>query len=220
MSANSTTSQITLRVSPLAAALLLGATMIGATAWTVTARPAESALAPAPVTVAIVEVARVMNGLNELKERNDIGKIRGAELEKKLQEVEQTIKNIDAELETVIPKNDTKRRTQAMADKFEAENLLKARFQAYKQLLDLENGDIIRDIYAKVILAVEDFAKKNNYDLVLLDDRGMMLPPVGGQERLKAIIENKRILFAKPELDITDRIITIMNNDHAAQPKP
>ena len=33
-----------------------------------------------------------MNGLNELKERNDIGKIRGAELEKKLQEVEQTIK--------------------------------------------------------------------------------------------------------------------------------
>jgi Skp family chaperone for outer membrane proteins len=220
MSANSTTSQITLRVSPLAAALLLGATMIGATAWTVTARPAESALAPAPVTVAIVEVARVMNGLNELKERNDIGKIRGAELEKKLQEVEQTIKNIDAELETVIPKNDTKRRTQAMADKFEAENLLKARFQAYKQLLDLENGDIIRDIYAKVILAIEDFAKKNNYDLVLLDDRGMMLPPVGGQERLKAIIENKRILFAKPELDITDRIITIMNNDHAAQPKP
>jgi Skp family chaperone for outer membrane proteins len=220
MSANSTTSQITLRVSPLAAALLLGATMIGATAWNVTARPAESALAPAPVTVAIVEVARVMNGLNELKERNDIGKIRGAELEKKLQEVEQTIKNIDAELETVIPKNDTKRRTQAMADKFEAENLLKARFQAYKQLLDLENGDIIRDIYAKVILAIEDFAKKNNYDLVLLDDRGMMLPPVGGQERLKAIIENKRILFAKPELDITDRIITIMNNDHAAQPKP
>ncbi len=220
MSANSTTSQITLRVSPLAAALLLGATMIGATAWTVTARPAESAQAPAPVTVAIVEVARVMNGLNELKERNDIGKIRGAELEKKLQEVEQTIKNIDAELESVIPKDDTKRRTQAMADKFEAENLLKARFQAYKQLLDLENGDIIRDIYAKVILAIEDFAKKNNYDLVLLDDRGMMLPPVGGQERLKAIIENKRILFAKPELDITDRIITIMNNDHAAQPKP
>jgi Skp family chaperone for outer membrane proteins len=191
--------------------------MIGATAWTVTARPAESALAPAPVTVAIVEVARVMNGLNELKERNDIGKIRGAELEKKLQEVEQTIKNIDAELETVIPKNDTKRRTQAMADKFEAENLLKARFQAYKQLLDLENGDIIRDIYAKVILAIEDFAKKNNYDLVLLDDRGMMLPPVGGQERLKAIIENKRILFAKPELDITDRIITIMNKSFTVQ---
>ena len=220
MSANSTTSQITLRVSPLAAALLLGATMIGATAWTVTARPAESAPAPAPVTVAIVEIARVMNGLNELKERNDVGKIRGTELEKKLQEVEQTIKNIDAELETVIPKDDIKRRTQAMADKFEAENLLKARFQAYKQLLDLENGDIIRDIYAKVILAIEDFAKKNNYDLVLLDDRGMMLPPVGGQERLKAIIENKRILFAKPELDITDRIITIMNNDHASQPKP
>lgn len=220
MSAQSNVGQITLRISPLAAALLLGASVIGATAWSVSARPAESAPAAAPTTIAIVEVARVMNGLNELKERNDVGRIRGTELEKKLQEVEQTIKDIDAELENVIPKTDTKARTQKMAEKFEAENLLKARFQAYKQLLDLENGDIIRDIYTKVVAAVEDFAKKNNYDLVLLDDRSMLLPPVGGQERLKSVIENKSLLFAKADLDITDRIVIIMNNDHAARPKP
>jgi len=220
MSAQSNVGQITLRISPLAAALLLGASLIGATAWSVSARPAESAPAAAPTTIAIVEVARVMNGLNELKERNDVGRIRGTELEKKLQEVEQTIKDIDAELENVIPKTDTKARTQKMAEKFEAENLLKARFQAYQQLLDLENGDIIRDIYTKVVAAVEDFAKKNNYDLVLLDDRSMLLPPVGGQERLKSVIENKSLLFAKADLDITDRIVIIMNNDHAARPKP
>jgi Skp family chaperone for outer membrane proteins len=220
MSTRTSASQITIRVSPLAAAMLLGASLIGATAWTVTARPAESAPAPTPATIAVVEIARLMNGLDELKERNEVGKARGVDLEKKLNEVRQTIKDIENELETVIPKTDTKRRTQRMADKFEAENLLKARFQAYQQILDIENGDIIREIYAKATVAIDDFAKKNGYDLVLLDDRGMILPEISGQDRLKAVIENKRILFAKPELDITERIIVIMNNEFAARPKP
>jgi Skp family chaperone for outer membrane proteins len=214
----SSASPITLRVSPLAAALLLGVAGIAATAWSIAERPA--ALAPAPATIALVDVGRLVNGLNELKDRNDAAKARGSELEGKLKALEKTIKDIDDEIKNTIAATDSKRRLERMADKFEAENLLKARLQAYQQIIDIENGDIVRDLYSRSTAAIEAFAKKEGFDLVLLDDRGVQLPNFGSQDRLKSVIESKRILFAREGMDVTDRIVTIMNNEYTAAPKP
>ena len=64
--------------------------------------------------------------------------------------------------------------------------------------------------------AVAALAKKDGFDLILLDDRSINVPDDASYAEVNNTILNKRVLFASDTIDLTQRLITMMNNDFSA----
>ena len=207
--------------NPVAAAAVLGAAFIAAATIHSSARPGNptAVVAPTPVTVGFVDLARLMNNLQELADRNELTKVRGKQLQDKLGEISTQIKQIDAELKDVIPKDDKAKRIERVAQKFELEATYEARAKSYQRLIDLDHGDILNDLYPKAVAAVQALAAKEGFDIVLLDDRPIGMPETGTVKDYNDVIQRKRVLFAKDGMDITDQLVTIMNNEYTATMK-
>lgn len=205
--------------SPVLAALILAGSVVGGIALVSGASSAPSGTsfaAPAPNSVAVVDLARLMNGLDELRARNAQYEQSRKALQDEINRLGERIAQVETELRDVIPATDTRTRSQRMGDRLilMAERESKAR--VYQQLIDLENGDVIRELYGKVIASIDAFAKREGYDLVMLDDRSIQLPERAPLNEFNARIESKRILYARDGMDITDRLMTLMNAEFRA----
>ena len=207
------------RNNPLAAAVVLGASFIAAATIHSNARAGAGMLAPTPVTVGFVDLAKLMNNLQELSDRNDITKVRGKALQDKLGELTTQLKQIDTELKDVIPKDDRPKRIERVAQKFELEATYEARAKSYQRLIDLDHGGILNDLYPKAVAAIQAFAAREGFDLILLDDRPISMPEAGTVKDYNDVIQRKRVLFARDGMDITDQLVTIMNNEYTASIK-
>lgn len=214
---------VTFRPRAILAAALLTAGAGAAIFYTGSTQAQPASARPAPITLGMVDMEKLINGLTELADRNAEIRTRGEVYEKELAELKKTMDSLESQLKVTIPKSDTQARTKAMADLYMTKANFEAKRNAYQQLLDLENGDILRDVYAKCSAAVAAFAQREGLDLVIFDDRSIDLPPRASMKEYESIIQSKRILFAESRLDITQRLITVMNNEYASggrQPAP
>ncbi len=205
--------------SSVLAAFILGSAFVAGSAIQSVATANRENLSGAPTSIAVLDLARVMNSLNELKDRNDQTLVKGKGMKEKLDEIANQIKAIDAELKDVIPKDDKSRRLERLAQKFELEATLEARAKGYNRMIDLDHGDILNDLYPKAMAAAKDFALKNGYDLVMMDDRPIPMPEAGSVKDYNDVIQRKRVLFARDGMEITDPVITLMNNEYTASVK-
>ncbi len=207
--------------TPIAAASILAAGILGAGALHrgADADASNVYVAPAPINVGLVDLALLMNNLQELKDRNDQTMGKGKSLETKLEEVKTQMKSIETELKEVIPETDTKMRLEKVAQQFELQATYEARLKAYQRIIDLDHGDILNDVYPKVVDAMKRFATKEGLDVILVDDRPIPLPRNGTVKDYNEVIQRKRILFARDGLDLTEQVTTMMNNEYAASLK-
>ncbi len=207
--------------TPIAAASILAAGILGAGALHrgADADASNVYVAPPPINVGLVDLALLMNNLQELKDRNDQTMGKGKSLEGRLEEVKTQMKSIETELKEVIPETDTKLRLERVAQQFELQATYEARLKAYQRIIDLDHGDILNDVYPKVTDAIKRFASKEGLDMILVDDRPIPLPRNGTVKDYNEIIQRKRILFARDGLDLTEQLTTMMNNEYAASLK-
>jgi Skp family chaperone for outer membrane proteins len=180
---------------------------------------ATPAPAPAPVSVAVVDLQRLINSLVELADRNKELDIIGADFNAKIDELTVRAKAIEAELKDVIPKDNRQARAAKNAELIELQTQLDARKRVSTSLFDLRRADVIRELYAKASKNVADFAARDGYDIILLDDRSISISETGSMNSLMQQILAKRVLHAASTIDLTDRMITQMNNDYAAKSK-
>jgi Skp family chaperone for outer membrane proteins len=96
---------------------------------------------------------------------------------------------------------------------------LDAQANAYKQLTRLDAGDVLRDMHAKVIAGIDVIAKREGIDIVIADDRALELPNPGTDEDVGRAINSRRLLYATPTVDLTQRVLTQVNNDYNAGKK-
>lgn len=204
------------RATIVVSACILGAAFVAGSALRVTARPAEVRPAATPATIATVNLEAVINKLTELKDRNVEVEKRAGDLKKKLEQTTEQIKQIETELQTVIPTTDKKKRAEKLAEKLELEGLRETRLRTYQRIINLEQGAVIKDLYEKLIHVVDGVAKREGYDLVLLDDSTFKAPENASDEELGAWLRQRHVLSRGDTLDISDRVLTIMNNDYAA----
>jgi Skp family chaperone for outer membrane proteins len=167
-----------------------------------------------PTKVALVDLQRLTNALDELADRNKTLESIRTDYKGQIDGLENDVKAIEEQLRTTIPDSDRKLKLQKTTELVEKRNLLDFRNKRLKALLEVENAEVIRDLYIKIGNAVGEFAVNNGYDLVLLDDRTIPIPANPGMEEMNNIILNRRVLHANPAIDITDRLITVMNNDY------
>ncbi|HLO42479.1 MAG TPA: OmpH family outer membrane protein [Phycisphaerales bacterium] len=190
---------------------LIGATELRANGGAI------SALVAPKTAVAVVDLERLMDALTEVKDmRKQLSEV-ADKREKELEQLGNNVKSLDEELKILA--NGSKERFEKVAAREEAKLMGRARQSAYQELMDLDSGEVVRRMYLKIVEAVDAFAKKEGFELVLMDDRQIKLPEVGKVNTMNAAIQAKRILFAADTLDVTDRIVTIMNTEYGAPSK-
>lgn len=73
-------------------------------------------------------------------------------------------------------------------------------------------------LYRETREAVKEVAEANNVDLVLFKEPGINLNRRLSTAQLLALIGNRKVLYVRDELDLTDQVITRMNNKAKVKP--
>lgn len=218
-----------LSLARIAPALIGLAAFVAACVVYSTADSAPPPAAPAPVSIALVDIADVLNRSDELKDRNELIKQKVPELENKLKETGDEIDRIENDLKLVIPPSDHAARVEKLSRLNELMAIHKARREAFQRQIDISKGDAITTVYQRAMATIDLFAKREGFDIVLVDDRSIRLPDLGSAVpgMVMQAVEGKRILYAREGVDITDRIVSLLNTEYAsrrpsggAQPAP
>lgn len=170
--------------------------------------------APAPSVVGLIDLTKVTKGLNEIKDRNATLNAKAADYQKQLDELSAKLTKINEDLK-LLPDGSKERRAKVF-EGVEAEQAAKAKQQILRKTIELEAGEILSDMYKKVTETAAKVAGKDGYSLILLDDRSVSLPKDAPDEEINRAIFAKRVLFAADSIDLTERIITEMNNEYGA----
>jgi Skp family chaperone for outer membrane proteins len=191
-------------------ALLLAANWQSAVANPAAVRPATS--------IALIDVNRLIGSLHEVQE---LGQRLQADFNKRRRELEEIatrIRDIDSDLEMMRDQRSTAR-IERLGQKFEAEQQLEARRKVLQRLVDLQEGEMTRGIVLKVVASAERLAERDGWDLILFDDRDLLRVPAEGHifgEQMNQLMMARRIAVASDRIDITDQLITMMNNEFKA----
>jgi hypothetical protein len=203
-----------MKLSRHAVPVLALAALATASMWSLTSRAASGTLAAAPTSVAVVDMQKAINDSAEIKAKNEELKARSearmGEINKLKAELESQVKAAE-----LLP-GDSPQAIRARADAIVKKQTLEAQFQAYKQLTDIESGDILGEIHGKLIKTIDAIAKREGIQLVLADDRGLVIPRGRSSEDVGGAINARRVLFADKSIDLTERVLTELNNEFSA----
>jgi Skp family chaperone for outer membrane proteins len=171
-------------------------------------------VAPAPPAVAIVSLERLSDLLNERKDRDAAHAARVESYQKQLDQAVNDMKIAEDDLKQLKKGDPT---LNAKRLRFvEAEAVAKARMAGLNRIRDIDRGDILSEIYGKVVAAAQQIAEREGYDLVMLDDRSIQPPDDSSPQAVLGAITARRVLYASSRLDITELVAAKMNNDYAA----
>jgi Skp family chaperone for outer membrane proteins len=93
---------------------------------------------------------------------------------------------------------------------------VQAEAQAAKVLAEEKKKSLQVDLYEKIGDATREFAKKNGYDLIVVDDSKEKIPEDANPQQAQAAMVNKRVMFAAADIDVSDQIASQMNNEFKA----
>lgn len=98
---------------------------------------------------------------------------------------------------------------------------LKSWFASASAQAELEKAALLQELYKSVSDAINDIARANGYNLVLLDDSNPYVrynkeSRIAPASQISNKIQSQKVLYADPIIDITDQLMTRMNNEFLA----
>lgn len=201
-------------LAALICALVAGAFALGSGRAEATAVRAAS-----PSAVAVVDLPKLLDGLEE---RKFLEAELNAEIDSRQQELDTIVGEItrmqrDIEL---IPEDDTSgTRMQKIRDLRIKEVEARALRQFVQEQLSLEKGQMLATLYNKIQNSVCDILARDGWDVILIDDSGLDLPQMAQEAQMLQLILQRRVLCAADRVDITEDVKTLMNNNFNA-PRP
>jgi Skp family chaperone for outer membrane proteins len=184
--------------------------------------PAATAQAGArtaqPSVIAVVNVNRVLDASKEWEDT----KLRlAAAAERRKTEIDK----IAAEVATLRQKIEAAPRGSPDRHRMAGELVERGAQQEVRekvaiQLSDLEAGPEVWGLYLRMNDAIKQIATQQGIDLVISDDSP--LPNIQEGRQLSAsnvtqLTTNRQVLFAGSRIDITDQVVTVLNNQYAAK---
>jgi len=160
--------------------------------------------------VAVVDIEKVFN---ELQERGAVeasiqSKI--AELQKWEQEKRKEIAALQSDLELMKAGTDAYDQTREKLRKALIE--LRVELEVGQRQVEQEKALQLEGLYLKMIDTVGQVAQQQGFELVMFKDN---TPPMRGanQQQIAALIQVRKCLYAADHLDLTDQVKQKMNND-------
>ena len=191
----------------LAAALLAGIQTLPAPAQ------ANNAVRAASGTVAVVDLQLLINSLEEFKAAE-------AKIQPELQRLQQELNSMSSNLESAKAEfeliNSEEQRINKMREIRKLTATTSFQRDINQTIINFMLGDNLRNLYNDAIEAVEQIAQREGYEIVIVDDRALVVPNNIDVREAETLISRKRILYAGDSIDITQRVIDKMNTDFRA----
>ena len=188
--------------------LLLSSALV-LTAGATASRPPAQATA-----IATVDIMNIIDGLNErgvLEQQLDD---RMAGRQAKLDEVVEQLKVLEADVQMLTRGTDEHR--EKLREGMEKQAVAQARREALSQIASIDMGEVMAGLYTKVELAIQNIAEREGYDVVLFDDTSFDLPEGSPNPDVVRAIITKSVIYRHDSVDITQQVITLMNNEYNA----
>jgi len=93
---------------------------------------------------------------------------------------------------------------------------VQAEAQAAKMIAEEKKKTMQVDLYEKISDATREFAKRGGYDLIVVDDSKERIPEEANPQQAQAAMVGRRIMFASPDIDVSDQVAAQMNNEFKA----
>lgn len=175
---------------------------------------AASAWRAAPASVALVDLERVLAEYEWVREQEQIVQ---RDLERRGNRLEGLAREIENRRDDLAEANlPASQRRLKQADLAELEAQYEATLKVAETMRQLSNGEILAEGYLDTLAAIELIAQRDGYDLILLDDRKIVLPKGAPQSRIESAILSRSILFARDSIDVSTVVIDLLNNRHKA----
>jgi len=177
---------------------------------------AQNANANASSRIALINIEKVINDLQEVKIGQTKIAAKAEARQKELNDLAKQIEEGQKKLE-LIDLKDISRREEAVK-LMEMTATANAKQQAFQAIINIEKGDLFKAVHAHIMEACASYAQKNEIDLVMVDDRVLAFQENDDVSKVTALISQKRIIYGAPSLDITDAIIKMMDLGFQANP--
>ena len=201
-------SRVPLFVPGVVVALVLSAAVWKASATS--ARPPAQ-----PTAIATVDIVAVIDKLNEREVLEaDLTK-RTEARQAQLDEVLKQIQALQANLQEAGDRTSTDYKEQ-LRQFYELRAVADARREALSQIISIDLGTVRREMYMKVSDAIARIAEREGYDIVMLDDSSFELPENAPDADVYRAIVTKGIMYRHSSIDITNDVVTLLNNEFNA----
>jgi Skp family chaperone for outer membrane proteins len=170
----------------------------------------------APASIGVIRLGALMDGLTEARQKGEALEARRSAVVADLKQLEAEIQALQAQIASGTLQGEALFNT--AQDMSEKQAFGQARMQAAQTRLDIARGDMMRELYEKVVAACDTFAQNNGYDMILVDDRTFPLAEMqSSTAEHQTAIRARRVLFARSNLDVTEQVLTQMNNAYNVQ---
>ena len=197
----------------LAAALLVGCTLLLRTGWAQDARPA-----PLPPTrVAVCDVAQVVNNAEKVRAASEAMTRRLEKLRADDQKRQAKLNDLREELEEgYAPGSEAYEKVLERMEKLAVERNVWLEFE--KNKAERRRATLTRQTYADIRQAAAAIARRRGLDVVLSIDRGALM----GQTSPELVndMARRNVLFAADRVDITEEVLDRLNRAAGAGAGP
>ena len=173
-------------------------------------------LSAQPTAVAVVDVGVVLESMKEKMQIEADIKSQQEEDRRKAEGMAQNLKDLESDLDILA------RGTPAYDEKLQEldQKIIEVQsWQQYQQQkYQRESARQMVRLYQKISTKAGEVAKENGFDLVLYRDREIdvdfrKVEPKVLAGVIKTLVTQRKVLWSSDDIDITDQVIQIMNNE-------
>ncbi len=167
-----------------------------------------------PITLGVINIEKVINSLEELNVQQSRLDNLVTRRSKIVDDMAAQVKKVQDEIK-LLPENSAQRAAKIL-ELQELTIKLRLEGEVAYSVIDAQKGEIYAELFRKISDASMRFAQRNGYDMVLSSDAIAQTPQQGTEQQIKAFIVSRRVIFASDQIDVTDQLITMMNNEYKA----
>lgn len=161
----------------------------------------------AAAVVATIDLERVIESLDSMTSANE-ELARTAELyQTEIEQRRESLELLQEEIDLLVGTQ----RDQKLAEAEVLADDLRVYTRFAELKLEEQRVVVLRRIYEDVREAAARLSRANGWDLVLVNDALVDLPPVTGQQELMRQISARRVIYGDTRIDVTDALIQKMN---------
>lgn len=198
-----------------AVAVMVSVAVLGVVATTSgVARAVAARVAPAPTVVATIDLERVINGLHERWAKERELEVLKNQYEEELKRRETELKAEGELINVMAPGPQRDERTERFEEKVVDGRV---RSELFERRLEVRRTKMFASMYKSILKASAGLAEANGYGLILSADDTLEIPETASKaQEARAVIASRRVIYQARSLDVTDDLITLMNNQWIA----
>ena len=174
-----------------------------------------------PTAVAVVDIGELRSSLNELKVLLAQVDAKFAAHNQELELKRQELAAMNTRLNEEGPTMTEDEQNDSSAEIYRLDTRIKADENIFGQLLQIDGLRIMKMVQTKIDDATRRVAARDGWNIVLLDTSGIDVVGRDSMQTMDSAIYQRSVIYATPAVDITNEVLTLMNNEYeAAVPAP